>query len=223
MVYSRATARKLCISPGVGSDPEAGFCFNVTISRWQSVAIFIDGGHLDYVLADLGLFGKLDYRVFAESLKGPGDLLRAYYYHCLPWQPPQPTPQESQRFANMQRFLDSVDRIPRFMVRKGRLAHRGMRNDGSPIFEQKQVDILLASDVVLLSAKRQVSEIVLVTGDSDFLPAVRIARDEGVVVRLAHGTGKNRPHNELWDTADERVELTTHWFAACLKPALPPP
>jgi uncharacterized LabA/DUF88 family protein len=189
----------------------------------ERVAIFIDGGYLDYVLSDLGLFGQLDYRAFADGLKGPGDLLRAYYYHCLPWQSAQPTAQESQRFASMQKFLAAIDRTPRYLVRQGRLAHRGTRADGSPIFEQKQVDILLATDVVLLSAKRQVTEIVIVTGDSDFLPAVRIARDEGVVVRLAHGTGKNRPHNELWDTADERVELTASWFANCLKPSLPPP
>ncbi len=60
------------------------------------------------------------------------------------------------------------------------------------------------------------------TGDSDFLPAVKIARDEGVVVRLAHGAGKNRPHNELWEVADERVELTATWFAGYLRPEIPP-
>lgn len=80
------------------------------------------------------------------------------------------------------------------------------------------MDILLATDVVLLSAKHLVTEIVLVTGDSDFLPAVRVARDEGVVVTLAHGTGKNRPHNELWNTVDERVELTSEWFSRRLRP-----
>ena len=189
----------------------------------ERVAIFIDGGYLDYVLADLGLFGKVDYRAFTAALTGTGDLLRAYYYHCLPYQSAQPTPTESQRFANMQKFFAAIDRTPRFMVRQGKLAYRGSRQDGSPIFEQKQVDILLATDIVLLSAKRQVSEIVIVTGDSDFLPAVKIARDEGVVVRLAHGLGANRPHNELWDMADERLELTAGWFAGCLRPAMPPP
>src|SRR5690606_24729406 len=110
-------------------------------------------------------------------------------------------------FANMQRFLASMERIPRYMVRQGKLAPRGFRADGRPNFEQKQVDILMATDIVLLSAKRQVDEIVLVTGDSDFLPAVRIARNEGVVVWLAHGVRSNHPHNELWNTADERLEL----------------
>ena len=188
----------------------------------ERIAVFIDGGYLDYVLKDNNVFGKLDYRAFAEALRGQADLLRAYYYHCLPWQSATPTPFESERFAKMQRFLDSVDRLPRYMVRQGRLAHRGTRADGSPIFEQKQVDILVAADIVLLSAKHQVGEIVVVTGDSDFLPAIKIARDEGVLVRLAHGTGQNRPHNELWNMADERIEMNATWFARCLLPASPP-
>jgi len=189
----------------------------------ERVAVFIDGGYLDHILSDLGIFGKLDYRVFVDSLKADGELFRAYYYHCLPYQSPTPTPAESERFGKAQRFHASIDRLPRFMVRQGRLARRGTRGDGSPIFEQKQVDILLACDVVLLSAKHQMSEMVLVSGDSDFLPAVKIARDEGIVVRLGHGSGANRPHNELWDTVDERVELTQAWFAGCLRPAIPPP
>jgi uncharacterized LabA/DUF88 family protein len=213
----------MCIRPGVGSNPEVGllfFCYDPEMP--ERVAIFIDGGYLDHVLGDLSLFGKVDYKAFADALKGNGDLLRAYYYHCLPWQSAVPTVQESQRFANMQKFLAAIDRTPRYMVRQGKLAHRGYRQDGSPVFEQKQVDILLATDIVLLSAKRQVTEIVIVSGDSDFLPAVKIARDEGVVVRLAHGTGSNRPHNELWNMADERLELTPTWFTGCLRPAIPP-
>jgi uncharacterized LabA/DUF88 family protein len=189
----------------------------------ERVGVFIDGAYLDYVLRDLEIFGKLDYRAFADALTVKAELFRAYYYHCLPWQSPQPTREESLRFAAMQRFLASIERTPRFLVRQGRLAPRGFRADGSPNFQQKQVDILLATDVVLLAAKHQVDEIVLVTGDSDFLPAVRIARDEGVIVRLAHGTGTNRPHNELWNTADERLELTAAWFGTCLRPTIPPP
>ena len=83
--------------------PEAGLffsCYYRPVS--ERVAVFIDGGYLDHVLRDLGLFGRIDYRAFADALRGNGELLRAYYYHCLPWQSPQPTPEESQRFARME-------------------------------------------------------------------------------------------------------------------------
>jgi len=73
-----------------------GFVFVRISSVSGRVAIFIDGGYLDHVLRDLRLFGKLDYNAFALALKGGGDLLRTYYYHCLPWQSPTPTPDESR-------------------------------------------------------------------------------------------------------------------------------
>ncbi len=101
--------------------PEAGFCFSCYAPAVpERVAIFIDGGYLDHVLRDLELFGKVDYRAFAAALTGPNDLLRAYSYHCLPYQSAHPTAEESQRFASMQKFLAAIERTPRFMVRQGR-------------------------------------------------------------------------------------------------------
>lgn len=181
----------------------------------------IDGGYLDHVVSELGLFGKIDYRVFVNALAGDAPLLRAYYYHCLPYQSAAPSAEESHRLANMERFFASPDRIPRFTVRKGKLAYRGETADGTPLFEQKQVDILMATDIVLLSTKRSIGKLVLVTGDSDFLPAIRVAKDEGMLIRLAHGTGNSRPHNELWQQADERIVMSSEWFAQGIKPAIP--
>ena len=98
-----------------------------------------------------------------------------------------------------------MERLPRYTVRLGRLAYVGRSRRGGPIFEQKQVDILLGIDLVLLAAKHLIQEAILVTGDSDFIPAVTVAKAEGVLVRLYHGVN---PHNSLWQEADERVPFT---------------
>lgn len=45
---------------------------------------------------------------------------------------------------------------------------------------QKGVDMRLGLDIAALAFKRQVSQIVLVSGDSDFVPAAKQARREGV-------------------------------------------
>jgi uncharacterized LabA/DUF88 family protein len=181
------------------------------------LAIFIDGGYLDYVIRDLGFSNKVDYRRFAETLSAGRDLLRTYYYHCLPYQSPTPTDEERLRFGTMQSFLAMLDQQPRFTVRRGKLARRGTRADGTPLFEQKQVDILMATDIVMLSAKHLVTEIVLVTGDSDFIPAIRVAKDEGVVVRLVHGVQRNRPHQDLWDEVDERTVVDAGLLSSVLR------
>jgi uncharacterized LabA/DUF88 family protein len=45
---------------------------------------------------------------------------------------------------------------------------------------QKQVDMKIGLDISALAHKRQVDQIVLVAGDSDFVPAAKVARREGI-------------------------------------------
>ena len=42
---------------------------------------------------------------------------------------------------------------------------------GRKIFEQKGIDTLLSIDMVNLAATKQVSNIILLAGDSDYIPA----------------------------------------------------
>lgn len=49
---------------------------------------------------------------------------------------------------------------------------------------QKGVDMRLGLDVASMAFKRQVDQIVLVAGDADFVPAVKLARREGIDVVL---------------------------------------
>jgi uncharacterized LabA/DUF88 family protein len=57
-------------------------------------------------------------------------------------------------------------------------------DDFHPGIRQKAVDMRLGIDFASLSLKRQVDTIVLVAGDSDFVPAAKLARREGVRVIL---------------------------------------
>lgn len=46
--------------------------------------------------------------------------------------------------------------------------------------KQKQIDMKIGLDITSLSYKNQVEQIVLISGDSDFVPAAKIARREGI-------------------------------------------
>jgi uncharacterized LabA/DUF88 family protein len=181
------------------------------------VAIFIDGGYLDWVLREEFAAARLDYARFAGWMAGDNELLRTYYYHCLPWQGNPPTDEERRKFAAAQNFFGRLRQIPRFHVREGKLAFRG-RDDstGRLIFEQKRVDLLLGLDMALLAAKRQISDVVLFSGDSDLLPAVEAVKAEGVLFRLYHGTTQ-RPHADLYAAADERTALTAEVVQGILR------
>ena len=73
--------------------------------------------------------------------------------------------------------------------------------DESDVFlglRQKGVDMRIGLDIASMALKGQVDTIVLVTGDSDFVPAAKLARREGVEFLL----------DPLWQRVSE--ELTEH-------------
>lgn len=52
--------------------------------------------------------------------------------------------------------------------------------DFEPDIKQKGVDMKIGVDIASLAYKRQVDQIVLIAGDSDFVPAAKLARREGI-------------------------------------------
>lgn len=170
------------------------------------VAVFIDGGYLDH-LRDHRRVGRLDLEKLVYSAVGDGELLRAYYYACMPFQGEPPTEEERSRYAKKYQFLSVVRRLPRFEVRLGKIQRIG--DD----VRQKRVDILLAIELVSLAWKGSIDLAVVIAGDSDFVPAVEQAKDAGVVVRLLYF--RESCHDELLDAVDERVEITQVLVDSC--------
>lgn len=65
---------------------------------------------------------------------------------------------------------------------------------------QKGVDMRLGLDVASMAFKKQVDQIILVAGDADFVPAVKLARREGIDVVLDPMGGT--PANDLIANVD---------------------
>lgn len=53
-------------------------------------------------------------------------------------------------------------------------------SDFSISFQQKGVDMRIGLDIASLAYKKQIDQIILIAGDSDFVPAAKLARREGV-------------------------------------------
>lgn len=181
------------------------------------LAIFIDGGYLDRVIRDLNS-SRISYdrlaRHISDTVYRGIDLLRTYYYNCPPYQSSPPTAEEKARTSKKQAFYDALQRLPRFEVRMGRLAKR-TEADGTVRFEQKLVDVLLSVDLVMLSTTRQITHAAIIAGDSDFIPAIKVAKNNGVAVWLFHGPTEHL-HRDLWNVADERVLMDEEFFQAIL-------
>ena len=184
------------------------------------LAIFVDGGYLDSLATDeFGIridqskLGEEIRRIVAAKTPNSVDLLRTLYYDCLPYQSNPATTEEKERFSKKRSYFDMLRNLPRFDVREGRLVFRGLDKSGKQIFQQKRVDLLLGLDFALLSGKRQITHVAVVSGDSDLLPAFKVAKEEGISVWLFHGPRKSKKDGsstyayELWQEADERYEI----------------
>jgi uncharacterized LabA/DUF88 family protein len=107
----------------------------------------------------------------------------------------------------MQRFIDRLRRLPRFEVKLGKLQCINGQ------FRQKKVDVLMSLDIVDICVDNGISHAIIVAGDADFVPAVKKAKDRGVVAHLWYHP--DSVHNELLDEVDELHTLTPSFVESC--------
>lgn len=115
------------------------------------------------------------------------------------------------------RLIEKLENTPNVAVRRGRLVHRGWTlkrriennllqqaqnvehglmhtaefDHIEPNITQKGVDMMIGIDMTSLALKRLVSNVVIVSGDSDLVPAMKLARTEGLrvaLVKFKHST-----------------------------------
>jgi uncharacterized LabA/DUF88 family protein len=75
----------------------------------------------------------------------------------------------------------------------------------SPNLKQKGVDIKIGLDVAWISFNHIANNIIMVTGDSDFVPVIKTARRSGVFVYLF--TLRHNVKKELLENVDVVSEL----------------
>lgn len=183
----------------------------------RRIASFIDGGYLAQLTAAERL--SVDFGVLAQTLAGEIDILRTSYFDCLPYLGVDASPEDRERFASKHRFFTALSHLPRFQVRLGKLEFRGYDENGRPTYAQKRVDADLASQLAVLAAKQMVTDISLVAGDSDFIPAIEIAKAEGVAVHLFHDG--DSAHRDLVELCDTRTLLSRDFLLSVTRARRP--
>jgi len=147
------------------------------VSFLDKAAVFIDGGYFKKVRENFG-DPKVDFLRLSEDLckRCSCERFRTYFYDCPPFQSNPPTTEERERKRRFDEFVFTVKRLPSFEFRTGRL-QRIRKTDGAQLDQQKGVDILLSIDLVKLAATKTIDKAILITGDSDFVPAVKEAKE----------------------------------------------
>lgn len=168
--------------------------------------VFIDSGYLAKVLKLVFNETRIDFEAFSDRICGQDERLRTYYYYCMPYQSTPSSHEERERYAKADRFIYNLKKLKRFEIRLGKLIYIPSMNE----FIQKRIDVLLSVDLVRMSWDHQIDKALLVTGDSDFVPAIKAAKDAGVLTVLYY----SRAHpllgafDELLYECDEQYEIT---------------
>ncbi len=113
--------------------------------------------------------------------------------------------QDKKRYSEMHSFINKLKRLPRFTVKLGRLEKKKGK------FTQKMVDVLLSLDIFERSLSHE--HIILIAGDSDFVPVIRKAKRNQTLIYLIYHSEST--HNELLDEADEIHEITENLINSC--------
>ena len=161
------------------------------------------------------------------------ELFRFFCYDCEPFANPQRNPVDQTWvrfgkghpvFEERMRFFHEIGAMPFVALRRGLVKGRGWEIKESFTsqllaaphgtvtlspnaikygLEQKGVDMRIGMDFATLSLKRLVDRIILISGDTDMVPAIKLARREGIQVCVVQvGT-----HGRLAPTLIEDADL----------------
>ncbi len=186
------------------------------------MAVLIDGGHLRALARiakktyDPDLIEKVAHACVDEGEQ----LLRILYYDCAPYQGTAklPVSGNDHKFVGSDHWLRQLSAKNLFAVRRGVLKFRGFKpksipinpaapltdNDFAPDFEQKGVDMRIGLDMANYCSTKSVERIILVTNDTDCIPAMKHCRIEGLQVVLITLPRQKPAPELLWHSDLER-------------------
>jgi uncharacterized LabA/DUF88 family protein len=180
----------------------------------DKAAVFIDGGYFAKVREALGIY-DVDFCKFSDLLceLSKKERLFTFYYDAPPFQSATPTEDEKERKARFDKFEYSLRRNPRFIPRMGKLSRVDticrVCGDKVTKYKQKRVDNLLTVDLTRAIWKDNIHEAILVTGDSDFVPAVEEANRAQIITHVYYLCQDDTTiHDELYMACSERTEIT---------------
>ncbi len=158
------------------------------------------------------------------------ELYRLFYYDSAPYIGNQQNPiskvnidfSTNPGVAGRENFFRQLNAMPQVALRIGSLNYRGWKltsefhknllagtvtpnsisaSDIKPNFMQKGVDMKIGIDIASLVFKKIVDRVILFSGDTDMVPAMKFARVEGVQLVMVQ-IGTDRLNTKLIEDSD---------------------
>ena len=135
----------------------------------ERISIFIDGSNLYHSLKRYKI--KKKFQDIIAILGKNKEIVNIFYYTAL-----LDKTFDERRYNEHQRFLEKIKQIPNFNVVLCNL-RKVVLKDGSIDFEIKGDDIHLANDLIKGAFKDEFDEAIIVSGDEDFIPAIKTVQE----------------------------------------------
>lgn len=175
----------------------------------EETIVLIDAGYLSLISKFLGKGRplKFDINKFAKLLAEKQGMIvkKIIYYTAPPFEDSKPTDEEILRKSKYQKFVNRLREIPNFLVKEGRC----QKIDDK--FQQKGVDTLMIMDLLEIAFKKEVTNMIILVCDTDFVPILNRIRKEGIKVILYYFTDFNRK---------SKFFMSNHILTACNRKVL---
>lgn len=190
----------------------------------MKTVLLVDGGYLRASAKSAGRTYDIHFiEQFCHSCFTADEYLFRIFYYDAPLfrgKVKLPVSGSDRIFQSSDKWLEDLAKLERFAVRAGTLGFRGWRprstpitgnavqdSDFEPIFEQKGVDMRIGLDIATFSDQRSAHRIVLVSGDTDMVPAMKHARKSGLEVGLIQ---LDAPTYPLRNTLKSHADFVRH-------------
>lgn len=182
--------------------------------------LFIDGAYLRGVLDTYSKKLYSEMKLAVDYSRLAGGCTKVFYYDCPPPRSVQDTDQTyAQRLAEQEALYRRLKALRGWHIYEGVTKRTGKRA------KQKEVDILIAVDMLSHSHRKNMSKASFIAGDQDFRPLVDALVREGMFIELIYDP--TSASGELADAADARQEISPYllesWLADDFRQAYPLP
>jgi uncharacterized LabA/DUF88 family protein len=175
----------------------------------MSMYLFVDAGYFRRVFDEcLAPFLGTTVEIHWPSVKRHFRAERVFYYDCVDdvLRPGESRPDLHARVSRQEHQLESIGSLDGYFLRLGTI--RG--NPGR--IRQKEVDVLIAVDMLTHSHRGNMTHAILLAGDLDFKPVVEAIVEQGTTVTVAYESRSGSKILARAADSERCLTLSSLWY-----------
>jgi uncharacterized LabA/DUF88 family protein len=178
----------------------------------KKVVLFVDGNNFYYglksIYGDDKALSDFNFVKLGEKLIEKEELSKVFYYNA-----PLHIDENPKKYWKQQKFFDRLRKNDKVELRLSRLQKRKIKGTDKHYYVVKGDDIHLAAEMVKEAYEDKFDVAILISGDGDFVPAIKIVQDKSKEVRNAYF--KQSMSWDLKKNCNESIKLTKELLDGC--------